>query len=145
MSIRRVQFSEAGEGVELLFRNSDLRDLFNKMGPNYMQDIELGLNRYDADVIDKCLEAAAKKDGKRISIDQDALDVPRQVLVDKLLDAFSLSNNGRTYTGQIAWLVEEAKKQDGKNSPPVTSPGDSSAVSVETPSGPGSQPNPSGE
>lgn len=148
VNFRRVQFAEAGDGCELVFRNSDLRTLFNTFGLNYMQDVELGLQRHDVDIVEKCLKIALKKNGDQASVGIDDLDhVPYNDLCEKLLDAFCLSNSGRTFEQHMEWIREKEKeliKKMESESPPM-SPEDSSAVSSETPSGQGSQPTNSGE
>ena len=113
-SIRRVQFPEAGEGVELYLRNSGTRALFAKYGEDYFSTIEKGLLFANFDVIETCLGLMAIKDDEKVKIDIDDLDgIPLQVLQDKLMDAFSLSANGRTYKDQVEWIKAESLKAAG--------------------------------
>lgn len=122
---RRVQFEEAGEGTCLLLRNAAARELFNRFGRDYFQVIEKGLQIGDFEVVDFLLERMVWKGDEPVKISMDDLDhVPLQSVLDKMLDAFSLSANGRTYKEQVVWLIEEQKRQrkmlEGEN--PTTAP-----------------------
>lgn len=127
--LRRVPFKEAGEGVELYLANSGTRTLFNDLGKDYFTAIERGLLFADIEILEKCLAQMAYKGAEKIAVKLDDLDnLSLQELCEKLLDAFSLSANGRTYKDQVAWLGEQAEKMAAEAVPP-TAPGDISATS----------------
>lgn len=134
-SLRRVQFPEAGEGVELLLPNSGTRLLFNEYGEGYFQAIEKGLLFGDIQVIEKCLSLMGHKGGEKFEIKFDDLDhIPLQQLMDKLLDAFSLSANGRTYIDQVKHVQEQIAKANESPDPSPGGPADTSELSSDEPS-----------
>jgi hypothetical protein len=140
-NLRVVQFSEAGEGIYLFFRNSDVRRLQDQLGKEYQQIVITSLLGLDQEVMDQCLAVSAvDADLKRVKMQMADLDaVPQAIVQEKLLDAFSLCLFGRAYLDQMKWLDEQVKKftEQGKPAPPLLSPGASSASSEEQPSGQG--------
>lgn len=135
-SLRRVQFPEAGEGVELYLANSGTRALFAKFGEEYFTVVEKGLLFGNFDVIETCLAFMPHDaEGKKVKVDIDDLDsLSLQDLQDRLLDTFCLSANGRTYREQVAWIQAEALKQASAAERPPTAPEDTSATSGDEPS-----------
>lgn len=138
--LRRVQFSEAGEGRMLYLRNRDFRPFLDKFGPKYAAAVEIGLSNFDFEVVDLVFASALKEaDGtpvKGFSID-DLDGITVEEIQVKLLDAYSLSFSGRTYGEQIkemqARFAEGVEGKPGES--PTTSPADSSAGSTEPPPG----------
>lgn len=144
-SLRSRPFPEAGDGCEIVFRNSDLLAIQKQYGPGYLEAIEKGLLNYDLDIIDACIKVCIKKGGVPHKVDLDYFDaITVDDLASKILDAYSLSANGRTFAEQVKWRTEQIEKlskdMESRNaSSPLLSPVDSSAVSSETPAGPGSE------
>lgn len=139
-TLRRVDFSEAGEGVYLHLRNSGIKVLFALYGSDYFRLVELGLTLGDMGIIENVLDQSTKKDGQKIKIDIDDLDhITLEALQDKLMDAFCLSANGRLYKEQLEYLKEQARKMadEGKKAEevPPTVPADTSETSNEDPTG----------
>lgn len=152
---RRVDFPEAGEGVYLLLRNSGCRALNTKYGADWMLTVEQGCNRYWSEILDKCLEVMGHKDEKPHPIKLDELDgITMEAIAKKVLDAFTLAINGRTYPEQMDWIMAEqrrlaAKLEGGEpENPPMTtgltSPPISSTGSSDAPSEPAYTPASSG-
>lgn len=119
-SLRTVLFPDAGEGVFLRFRNRDLRDLFNDpdFGPNYVQVATEGIIRFDLNIIDKLLKAGAKKGDAEFKVSLDDLDgVSLEEVQRALLDALSLSVNGRKYLEQIEYVDAEIRRRQKAGDP----------------------------
>lgn len=137
---RRVQFPEAGVGYELILRNSGVRVLFNTYGANYMSIIEGGLLTQHYDMMDKCLDVMAFRNDVKTPLSLDELDhVTLELVATKLLDAFTLACNGRTYLDQVAKITTDMKARAASEVAepvPTTGPADSSESSSEEPTGP---------
>lgn len=118
-----VQFPEAGEGIELSFRNKDFRDLNTKLGDSYMSDVPSGILRYDFKVLDVVIGVAAKKDGKRVEVKLDDLDVLPEVIQQKLLDAWAYSQTGLDWVEHQVFLVKQGRELAEKLEGPKKAPG----------------------
>lgn len=145
--LRTVDFPEGGEGTELQFFNSDMLTLRKKWGGDYLEVVEKGLQISDMEVIELCLAVAARREGKRVRMGLDDVNhVPVSTVADKLLDALSLANNGRTFRDHVEWMKSELEKLGGQGAdrPPRTLEGQS-PPSTEPPATPESQSPTSGE
>lgn len=136
-NLRIVAFPEAGAGIVLMFRNRDIAGLQGLYGQEHQARVVTGLLGMDQELMQVCLTAAAKKDGKAIELSMDDLDhLPQAVVQEKLLDAYSLSMFGKSYVDQLQYTQAAMEKlaPDGASSPPLN-PVASSASSAEQPSG----------
>ncbi|WP_269581976.1 hypothetical protein [Roseibium sp. Sym1] len=135
-SMRRVPFPEAGTGMELRLKNPGFATLFNKYGLDYFAVVEKGLLFYDFDLIETMLTLCLEKQGKNVDLTIEDLneDLPLEKLRDKLLDAFTLAANGRTYSEQVEWTKEQAAKLEDEN-PSLASPGGILSNSETEPTG----------
>ena len=120
--LREVLLPEAGEGVKLRFRLSGLRELQSAYGDKYIEIIMTGLLGFDIKMMEKCLQIAGFKDGEKypISLDEvgDVEGITMEYLQGKILDAFSIQMNGRTYREHLAWITEEQKRQSDSDDRP---------------------------
>lgn len=151
-SVRIIQFPEAGEGVELFFRNRDKLSLQNTFGDEWFLGAADRLQRFDMAFVEECLRVGGKKDGKPHKIDLDDLDsVIMAVIAQRVLDALYLSMHGKTFEDHVKWIIElaetEAKAAEDKANAdsPQPGPASSSAGSDEPLSGPASRPKRSGK
>lgn len=113
--LRAVQFPEAGDGIQIIFRNRDILALRKKYGENYLEIVEKGIQTYDMEVIELCLAVGAKdRDGKPAVVTIDDVDsIPMSMTAERLLDAYSLSASGRTFKEHLAWAQEQVAKLMG--------------------------------
>lgn len=137
-------FDEAGDGVVLCFKNTDLVRIQQKYGKNFLTELteqimfrgELNMEAY-VDLLD----AGLKKDRKALPYKdaEDKLDaIPIVSLLDKIFDALYVSVYGSTlqeYMKEMAEKIERAKA-DGE-APSLLSPDmTSSSISDVDLSGP---------
>lgn len=102
-------FPAAGEGISLKFSNSACAELQKRFGAEWFTGASARLNNFDVEFIKGCVEVGACKDGKRVSVDVDALDVPLMKLAEPILDALYTSVHGM---GFIEYLVEARKRME---------------------------------
>lgn len=138
---RRVDFSEAGEGVQLILRNSGIRILSSKWGEDWYKIVEIACATFDVVKIEVLLDVMGYTNDVHTAIQYDELDhVSNQVLSEKLMDAFSLAMNGRTLGEQYKFTMETYAALNKPAAPDPSPPGpvESLESSEEEPTGPDS-------
>lgn len=140
-----TNFPEAGEGVVLRFRNSDLKLIEKREGDaffNEFLDKCLG-GRVGIETLEFYVGHGAKKDGQPFKVSESALDdIPVHDLAELVLDALCVSVKGM----KAKAYVEEAFKafQEGPQGPLPTSPETISTNYENDASGPASDSTSSG-
>lgn len=138
-----VDFSEAGDGIVLRFRNSDLKRIESKFGTAFFNELMDNALRgtISVEAMEFYLEHGAKKDGKPVKVDADKLDeLPVHTVYDKILDGLCLAMRGTTLKEVIEKSIEAFKNQDEDDLPSLQSPvGITSTNSVDGPSGQASE------
>lgn len=134
-------FKEAGDGVILRFRNSDLKRLEADLGPGWFQDMMDSFlkGRPSWAYIDKMLEHGVKKDGAPYVIPEEVLDeIPVHVVGDLLMDAACISMKGMTAKETIKEMMDAIADAQamGEDPSPASPDTTSSTNSEEAASGP---------
>jgi hypothetical protein len=130
-SIRgRHPFPAAGEGVVLHFRFTDLEALHIKYKDNWINDITLGIGRFDLAMLSTVIALGAKKDDKPFAVDLNTVEASLDDVALAVLDGFYLGVFGLTLQAHADKMEEMRKKAESRSggadpltipSPPETS------------------------
>lgn len=93
-----VPFPVAGEGITLKLSNPDIRQLEGHFGKTWWKDIIEAFDRWDLDALQKCVTAAARKDGEKVKVDVMTLEVPLVELFTPMTNALYVCVHGKTYS-----------------------------------------------
>jgi hypothetical protein len=114
-------FPQAGDGVVLRYRNSDLKliESSDVGGPAFfnrlIDSILAGTMTFD--MLDVYVKHGAKKDGQPIEVDLDSIDMPIFELWELIGDSVCHSMRGKSlkeYIGEITKLLAEDDEPDPK-------------------------------
>jgi hypothetical protein len=132
--IRTVQLPEAGEGVELIFRATDIVRIQENIGSHFVIDAFDAFERFDTNFIKTLLDAGVKKLGQPTTVDIDKLIPEKMTMVElttRVMDGLFLCLHGRTFEEHVAYAVQRQKelkdRAEADENPPTTRK-DSSAV-----------------
>lgn len=101
-AVRDLTFPEAGDGVALRLRFSDLKVLRDTFGADYFGSAASRCDQLDTDFIAKVLEVGGRQNGQRKPIDLASLeDLPLATIAGKALDALYLVTFGRTFEDEL--------------------------------------------
>jgi hypothetical protein len=119
----RHPFPEAGEGVVLHFKFSDLDALQAEYKENWINVITHNLDHMDMPTVAKVVSCGAKKDDKPFKVDFNKIEVPLVDLVKIVLDGFYLAIHGMSvadFGAKIENALAEAKAKSGGDDPLTT-------------------------
>lgn len=115
-----VPFPEAGEGVELMFLNSDTRTLQKVFGATWLTGAYERLNNMDSEFIFECVKVGCKDaNGKRVNVDIDNITEPMSKIAEKVLDALFVSAHGQTFGDYVAEIDRKMKEAALKGESPL--------------------------
>lgn len=113
-------FPEAGEGVVLCYRNSDLKRIEAEFsGPHWFNEfVQVSMMGTPAiSQVETLARHGAKKDGKPFDLDDEIFDkIPVHDLAEKIFDAVCRSMRGMSaqeYVDDVMASIAEADKNDG--------------------------------
>lgn len=102
-----VTFYELGEGLSLMFRAADCRELQKAFGAEWFTGAAGKLDSLDLEFMMTCLKHGLKKDGKPHPVkDEDIDKVTLNLISRKLLDGLLLAVHGKTFSQ----MVEDARQ-----------------------------------
>lgn len=116
-----VPFPPAGEGIALKFNNSACAELQKRFGPEWFTAAHTRLNNFDPDFIKACVEIGAVKDGKRVKVDFDEIDVPLMQIAEPVLDALYVSVHGMTFGEYLIEIGKRAEALELSGNPTIAS------------------------
>jgi hypothetical protein len=120
---QEVPFPAAGEGIVLKFGNRGCSELQSRFGAEWFTGAHVRLNNFDPDFMKACVEIGAAKDGKRIKVDFDEIDVPLMQIAEPILDALYMSVHGMTFAEYLIEISKRAEELESAGNPTnVSSP-----------------------
>jgi hypothetical protein len=111
-----TDFSVAGDGVVLRYRNSDLKRIEEAVGPQWFNELlDKSLNGLvTMDMLELYLSAGAKKNGEPYEIPAEVLDnIVVNDVFELILESVCISKTGKSaeeYVKEIFEALEEAKR-----------------------------------
>lgn len=111
----RHPFPEAGEGVVLHFRFSDLEALQVKYGENWVNLIAHNLDHMDMPSLSQVVNSGAKKDDKPFKVEFDTIEIPLAELAKTVLDGFYLAVHGMKVADFVAKMEQELERAKAKS------------------------------
>ena len=112
-------FSMAGDGIVIEFRNSDLAELQRTIGDDWVQSAIDKFSASDFPMLELLIKHGAKKDATPVSIDLDTINQPLSVIYEAVIDGLCFSVFGRDYKDQVAHLAEQIAELENKSPPRV--------------------------
>jgi len=131
-----IDFKEAGEGIVIRFRNSDLKRIESERGASFFKDVVQAIldGVASMSMLDLYLTHGVKKDGKPYQIPEDVLDeIPVHRVWDVLIDGLCMSMKGTTLKEHMEKAAEaflEAQRND--ELPPRADPQSTSSTNSES-------------
>lgn len=144
-----INFTEAGKGVVVRFRNSDLKRIEAEIGADFFRLIVEGVMAGNTPwaTFELCVEHGVKKDGKPFVVPEEIMDeIPVHRVWDYLVDGLCMSMKGLTLKEHMdktvaAYLDAQTKGELPSQMSPESP---SSTISEEEASGPASDQKSSG-
>lgn len=127
-----LSFEMGGPGVEIFFKNSDLRVLQRAIQDGmeegsrdaWVQRLIALCSDSDIPTLDIMLLHGAKKEGKPAAIDLDAIDKPLTEIFTVVVDGFCIGMFGRTFEEQQEFTRREIERlqAEADDNPPDPAP-----------------------
>ncbi len=112
-------FQEAGDGVVLCFRNSDLKQLETELGEKFFSDIFENQMTMSFAAMELYLEKGVKKKGEPYVIPEKVIDkIPVMDVMEKIVDALCLSMRGKSMKDYIKELTDSFAAAVERGDPP---------------------------
>lgn len=125
-----IPFPEAGDGVYLRFRASDMMKLQLQFGSGWFSDAIDRVNSVDVELIFKYAAIGAKKDEKPFEIDWDTVDVSMVDVGTKVLDGLFMAVHRTTFGEHMEKITKLINENPGATdaNPPAPGPETSSIL-----------------
>ena len=89
--------------------------LQKKFGDTWFVDAIPRINRFDMEYIREAVLVGAKKDGKKHTVDFNALDCPVGEIAEVVLDSLFLAMHGRSFNDHLAYIDSMRQANAGKD------------------------------
>lgn len=125
-----IPFPEAGDGVYLRFRATDMMKLQLEFGGGWFTGAIDRVNNVDAELIFKYASAGAKKDEKPFEIDWDNVDASMVEVGTKVLDGLFMAVHRTTFGEHMEKITKLITENPGAvdANPPAVGPETSSTL-----------------